>query len=111
MTLDEAFNPLPSWTLLTSHGLVLLYIATNPSATIRQIAATLEITERRVADIVKDLSDTGFLEVTRMGRRNHYDLNPTSRFRHPFVSDVPFGQFVGLWRHAQDHPETLDRLT
>jgi hypothetical protein len=90
--------PIPPWTLVTSHGLVLLYVVTNPDATIRQIAEQLEYTERRIADIVRDLEVAGMVDVTRIGRRNHYKLRREAHFRHPFVSNVPFESFVNLWR-------------
>ena len=47
---------LPGWTLVTSHGLVLLYVAVNPDATIREVSERLGLTERRIADIIRDLS-------------------------------------------------------
>ncbi|MPZ49403.1 MAG: winged helix-turn-helix transcriptional regulator [Dehalococcoidia bacterium] len=111
VTRDEpAFRPLPSWTLVTSHGLVLLYIASNPNATIREIAASLEITERRVADIIKDLANADYVKIRRSGRRNHYTLNPAARFRHPFLSDIPFGRFVSLWRRAQERSKSAEQI-
>ncbi|MGD9714513.1 MAG: helix-turn-helix transcriptional regulator [Thermomicrobiales bacterium] len=96
--------PLPSWTLVTSHGLALLYIATHPQATGREIASALEVTERRVADLVRDLAEADYIVVTRQGRRNVYSINPESRFRHPLVADIPFGAFIRLWRltHLND---------
>ena len=45
----------PSWSLVTSHGLVLFYIANHASATIREVAAEVGLTERRVLEILKDL--------------------------------------------------------
>ena len=92
----DVLPPLPSWMLITSHGLVLLYLSTYPDATIREVASTLELTERRVGDIIRDLSNAGMLDVRREGRRNHYALKPDARFRHPFVANVPFEGFVSF---------------
>ena len=89
---------LPPWTLVTSHGLALLYVATRPDATVKEIAATLELTERRVADIIRDLASADLVLVTRRGRRNQYTLNPNARFRHPLVANIPFRAFIRLWR-------------
>jgi hypothetical protein len=94
-------EPMPSWTLMTSHGLVLLYVAANPDATIREIAESLELTDRRVNDIVRDLSAAGLVAVHRDGRRNHYALSESASFRHPFVSDISFHWFVSLWKQAR----------
>lgn len=93
----DALQPLPPWTLITSHGLVLLFVAGNPDATIREIAEHLDLTERRIADIIRDLAKAGLLEVVRSGRRNHYTLSSDARFRHRLVAGIPFQDFVRLW--------------
>jgi DNA-binding MarR family transcriptional regulator len=92
----------PTWNLLTSHGLVLLYVAANPDATIREIADTLDFTERRIADIIRDLEQVELISVERDGRRNHYTLNHHARFIHPFVGAVPFQSFVDIWRLTRE---------
>jgi DNA-binding transcriptional ArsR family regulator len=88
---------------VTSHGLTLLYVAANPDATIRQIADALELTERRVTDIVRELAQAELVIISREGRRNRYSLNHEARFRHPLVADIPFRAFVRLWRWSQKH--------
>ena len=49
------------WTLLTGHGHVLVEIARNPTARIRDIAAAAGITERTAQSIVADLEAAGYL--------------------------------------------------
>lgn len=88
----------PSWTLVTSHGLVLLYVASKPDVTLREMGADLELTERRLADIIRDLSNEGLLSVERKGRKNCYAVSPDARFRHPILSEIPFRAFIDLWR-------------
>jgi hypothetical protein len=39
------------------------------------MAQSLGLTERRLADIIKNLAASGLLEVSRRGRRNYYTLN------------------------------------
>jgi DNA-binding MarR family transcriptional regulator len=104
-TNQDGRNPLPPWTLLTSHGLALLYVATHADATGREIAAHLELTERRVAAIIRDLSEANLVVVSRIGRRNHYSLNSNAHFRHPLVADVPFDAFIRLWTETRHTPE------
>jgi hypothetical protein len=101
---EDRVKPLPNWELVTSHGLVLLYVALNPDATIRRIAASLELTERRVADLIWDLANADLLVVSRRGRRNHYALAPGARFRHPLIADTPFQSFVSLVRRHNKRP-------
>jgi hypothetical protein len=94
----EARLPLPPWTLVTSHGLVLLFIAGSPNATIREIAENLELTERRIADVIRDLERANMIAVTREGRRNRYALNPDAHFLHPLVASIPIKSFIAIWQ-------------
>lgn len=71
-----------SWTLLTGHGHVLVEIARNPEARIRDISPAVGLTERTVQAIVADLEAAGYLTRTRVGRRTHYTVHSDSPFRH-----------------------------
>ena len=83
------------WTLLTSHGYVLFFVAAEPDATIRRISDILGLSERRVASILHDLESAGMLRATRAGRRKHYAINPDAKFRHPALSHVPLREVMG----------------
>jgi DNA-binding MarR family transcriptional regulator len=48
-----------NWSLLTSHARVLMCIAHDPGARLRDIAASLGITERSAYGIVADLAGPG----------------------------------------------------
>ena len=63
-----------SWGFLTTHARVLLCIAHDPGARLRDIAATLGITERRAHGIVTDLTQAGYLIRQKDGRRNRYQV-------------------------------------
>jgi len=84
------------WTLLSGHGHVLVEIARNPGARIRDIAPVVELTERTVQAIVADLVAAGYLSRTRLGRRNHYTINPDSGFRHRSQDGQPVGPILEL---------------
>ena len=71
-----------SWTLLTGHGHVLVEIARDPGARIRDISPAVGLTERTVQAIVADLEAAGYLTRTRVGRRTRYTVDPDSPFRH-----------------------------
>jgi hypothetical protein len=94
----EARAPLPPWTLVTSHGLALLFVAGSPNATIREIAENLELTERRIADVIRDLERSQMITVTREGRRNRYALNPNAHFLHPLIAGIPIKSFMTIWQ-------------
>jgi predicted transcriptional regulator len=65
----------PNWSFLTNHGQVLLCIAQDPGARLREIADRVGITERATHRIVDDLAAAGYISRTRNGRRNHYTVH------------------------------------
>jgi hypothetical protein len=94
--MSEPDGPGGSWTLLTGHGHVLVEIARNPGARIRDIAAVAGLTERTVQAIVADLEAAGYLTRARAGRRTSYTVNPDSLFRHPAQDGHRVGPFLTL---------------
>ena len=62
------------WTFLSNHGHVLVCLARDPEARLRDVAVAVGITERAVQKIVSDLEDGGVVERVRDGRRNRYRL-------------------------------------
>jgi len=89
--------PTRPWTLLTSHGRVLLIIAQEPDLRLRDIAERAGITERSAQGIVSDLEHEGYIERERVGRRNAYRLHPEMPFRHPAESGHTVGELLGLF--------------
>jgi hypothetical protein len=71
-----------SWTILTGHGHVLVEIARNPEARVKEICQAAGITERTAHAIIADLEKAGYLARTRAGRRTRYVVNPDAPFRH-----------------------------
>ena len=70
------------WRFVTNHAHVLECVATNPTARLRDIAATVGITERTAAQIVSDLEQAGYLTKTRVGRNNRYEVHDGLPLRH-----------------------------
>ena len=91
-----------AWTLLTGHGHVLVEIARNPEARIRDISTVVGLTERTVQAIVADLEAAGYLTRHRAGRRNVYTVNPDMLFRHPAQEGHRVGPFLDLLAAAGD---------
>ena len=60
--------------LVTNHAQVLAYIARNPSARLRDVAESVELTERAVQRLVAELELGGFLHRVKVGRRNRYEV-------------------------------------
>ena len=76
----------PGWTFLSNHAHVLLCIAEEPEARLREVAHRVGITERAVQRIVADLEEGGYLSRSREGRRNRYELHLDRPFRHSVAS-------------------------
>lgn len=85
-----------AWTFLTNHAHVLLCLAADPEARMRDVAERVGITERAVQHIIRDLADAGVVERTREGRRNRYTLHPELRLRHPIEAHRRVADLVAL---------------
>ncbi len=91
-----------SWTLLTGHGHVLVEIARDPGARIRDIGPAVGLTERTVLAIVADLEAAGYLTRTRVGRRTRYTVNPDSPFRHRAQQGLRVGSMLDALTEMAD---------
>ena len=60
----------------------------------RELAVEIGITERAVQRIVEDLTASGYLTVTKEGRRNRYRIELDRPLRHPLESHLKVGQLV-----------------
>jgi DNA-binding MarR family transcriptional regulator len=81
---------------LTNHAQVLLGIAQNPDVRLRDLAQRVGITERAAQRIVVDLVEAGYVKRQRVGRRNHYSINPKAEMRHAAQQGQPVGQLLDL---------------
>ncbi len=89
-----------SWTLMSTHGVVLFFLASNPDSTMREMSEALGITERRIAQVVRDLADADLIVVSKEGRRNSYSVNLDGYFRHPTLSHMRLRRFVEVISEA-----------
>ena len=78
-----------SLSILSSYGLVLIYLAAYPCATQREVSDALGITERQIARILKDLMAGGMVQIQHRGRRNFYIVDPDAHFQHPTLAHIP----------------------
>lgn len=92
------------WTFLTNHGHVLLAIARDPNLRQRDIAELVGITERTAVGIVSDLEAGGYITRQKVGRRNHYVLNPDRPLRHPLEAHHHIGELLAAVDHRSYEP-------
>jgi len=71
-----------TWTFLTNHAHVLICIAQDPSARVRDLSERVGITERATHRIIAELKAAGYLTYDRDGRRNRYTVNGDLPMRH-----------------------------
>jgi DNA-binding Lrp family transcriptional regulator len=90
-------NQTKPWRFLTSHAQVLLCVARDPDARLRDIAETVGITERAVQRIVGDLEESGFLTRERVGRRSRYSIDREVAMRHPSQLDHEIGELLDVF--------------
>ncbi len=87
---------MPSWTFLTSHARVLLLVAHDPGVRLRDIAASLDITERSAFGIITDLVEAGYMVKEKDGRRNRYHIQAHLPLPEPTARDRTVGEVLAL---------------
>jgi DNA-binding MarR family transcriptional regulator len=89
-------SPPRHWTFLSNHAHVLVCLAQDPDARLRDVALSVGITERAVQKIVTDLEEAGVIVRERAGRRNSYRLKLDVPLRHALESHKTVGTLLSL---------------
>jgi hypothetical protein len=94
---------------------VLLYTARDPGARLRDIAASLGITERSAHGIITDLAEAGYLIRHKDGRRNRYRIQAHLPVPEPGTREPAIGEILALFaapgRPAPPQVRTRNRGT
>jgi hypothetical protein len=85
-----------SWSFLTKHARVLVCIAHDPGARLRDLAARLGITERSAHAIVADLAEAGYVVKQKDGRRNRYQIEAHLPLPEPGTREPAIGEVLAL---------------
>ncbi len=86
------------WTFLSNHGHLLVHLSREPDAKIKEMAESIGITERRTQSILADLENSGYITITRNGRRNTYQVNSKKKFRHPAEADKSVSELLRIFK-------------
>jgi predicted ArsR family transcriptional regulator len=86
-----------SWTFLTNHARVLLCVAHDPGVRLRDIAASLDITERSAFGIITDLVEAGYVVKEKDGRATGTTSRRTCRYQSPPAGNVPSAKSWPSW--------------
>lgn len=91
-----------AWSFLSNYAHVLVCIARNRDVTLREMAASVGVTERAVQRIVGELSVVGVVSKAREGRRNHYKINLALPMRHTLEDGKTVGDLLSaLLSHSE----------
>jgi uncharacterized membrane protein len=80
---------------------VLLCIAHDPGVRLRDIAASLGITERSAYGIVTDLAEAGYIVKQKNGRRNRYQIQAHLPLPEPTSQERTVGEVLALLAGAR----------
>lgn len=86
----------PAWSFVSSHGAVLIAVARQPDLTVKEIAAEVTLTERQAHRVLADLVAGGYVVRERVGRRNHYAVDPSQQMRHPALAGHAVGDLLAM---------------
>jgi DNA-binding IclR family transcriptional regulator len=89
------------WTFITNHAAVLTLISHEEHLTAREIALALDITERSVIRIIKDLESEGYIARRREGRKNRYTVNTGLPLRRNDQREVSVYELLQLITHKK----------
>ena len=84
------------WSFFTNHARVLICIARDPGVRLRDLAATLGITERSAYGIVTDLVEAGYVVKDKEGRRNRYQVEEQLPLPESIGRERTIGDILGL---------------
>jgi hypothetical protein len=84
------------WSFFTNHARVLICIARDPGIRLRDLAATLDVTERSAYGIVSDLANAGYVVKEKDGRRNRYQVEAQLPLPESISQDRTIGDVLGL---------------
>ncbi|HKY77440.1 MAG TPA: MarR family winged helix-turn-helix transcriptional regulator [Acidimicrobiia bacterium] len=84
------------WSFFTNHARVLICIARDPGIRLRDLAATINVTERSAYGIVTDLVNAGYVVKDKDGRRNRYRVEAQLPLPEPIGRGRTIGDVLGL---------------
>ena len=82
------------WTFLSNYAHVLVCLAENPSARLRDVADRVGITERSAQRLIAHLDEAGILKRVKHGRRNSYYIDTDAHLRHPIEETSTVGELL-----------------
>ncbi len=106
----------PDWTFLSNYAHVLVCLAEDPEARLRDVADSVGITERSAQRLISHLDEAGILIRVKHGRRNSYYIDTNAHLRHPIEESCTVGDLLKVVlsparvRRLEANKEAFDEL-
>ena len=84
------------WSFLTNHARVLVFIAHDSDARLRDLADAVGVTERAAYGIVADLAEAGYVVKEKSGRRNRYHIQDHLPLPDSLIQQRTIGEVLEL---------------
>lgn len=82
------------WHFFSNYAHVLVCLAENPHARLRDVAERVGITERTALRLITQLDEAGILKRVKEGRRNSYVIDTSEHLRHPIEAHCTVGELL-----------------
>ena len=97
------------WNFFSNYAHVLVCLAENPDARLRDVAERVGITERTALRVVTHLEEAGILTRSKVGRRNSYVIDPDKRLRHPIEAHCTVGDLLATILSDSEYNNLMQR--
>ena len=96
------------WSLLSTQGRVLFYIALCPGSTVEAIAHAAGQSQRSVWSIIRSLRREGMLRLRKNGRRHHYVIDLDAPLLHPTIQGLTMRPVMaGVIKEARERSDDV----
>ena len=82
------------WTFFSNYAHVIFLVAEDGDITVREMSKRIGITERAVQRILAVFTETGYINITKNGRQNHYQIDSSLSLKHPIEKHISIGQLT-----------------
>ena len=97
------------WNFFSNYAHVLVCLAENSDARLRDVAERVGITERTTVRLVTHLEEAGILTRLKVGRRNSYVIDPDKRLRHPIEAHRTVGDLLATILSGSEYKKLMQR--
>lgn len=84
------------WTFFSNYAHVLVCLAQNPHALLREVADRVGVTERTAMRLINQLDEAGILDRVKQGRRNVYKIRTSMHLRHPLEAHCTIEELLTM---------------